>query len=108
MKGQILQTLQSTGSSLFAPPNYNMRIWLVRANHPKSYGRFLCSLLLLVGLLFEQNLPAGEPAIPLSQNAIKALSEAASDENWLVINPSSTNTVLHDAPIVGPTNLTEL
>jgi type II secretory pathway component GspD/PulD (secretin) len=59
-------------------------------------------------LLFEHSLSAAGPAIRLSPQAIKALSEAVSDENWLVINPSSTNSVLHDAPIVGPTNITEL
>src|SRR5712672_663816 len=82
MKGQILQTFHSSG--------------------------FIYPLLLLVGMLFRQNLPAAGTAIPLSPKEIKTLSELVSDEHWLVINPSSTNTVRPDAPVVGPTNITEL
>jgi type II secretory pathway component GspD/PulD (secretin) len=82
MKGQILQTPQSNG--------------------------FICLLLLLAALLFEQTLPAAGPASALSPEAIKTLSELVSDENRLVIKPSSTNTILLDALLVGPTNISEL
>jgi len=108
MNGQILQTIQSTGSNFSLASNYKLPIWPARANQPGSFSGFLCALLLLIGLLSEQSLPAAGPALSLSPEATKALSEAVSDENWLVINPSSTNAVLHDTPIVGPTNITEL
>jgi hypothetical protein len=106
MKGQLLQTLQSTGSSFSL--SCNRPVGLARADRPKSCSGLLSPLLLFVGLLLQQSLPAAGPAIPLSPEAIKSLTEAVSDEIWLVVNPSSTNTILHDAPIVGSTNITEL
>jgi Bacterial type II and III secretion system protein/Bacterial type II/III secretion system short domain len=85
MKGQILLTPQST-----------------RFN---SY--LLCALFIAMTVSIEHRALAAESTNSHRRNSIVVPADPATDENLLVINPSSTNRVRQDGSIIGSTNISD-
>jgi type II secretory pathway component GspD/PulD (secretin) len=82
----------------------------LQAQRPATLNRaaIFCALFIATRLTTPQCGFAGESTNILRRNSIIVPAESISNKNLLVINPSATNSVPNDKPIVGPTNITEL